>query len=154
MLPPYFLKLSLIPALQVLLINDFILWFCNGNSRHSITYSLQNKIRMQLRGLFHPISIAFSHHQKLSVDFSRDYSSLHSLYKYIVGIIVNLYPHVNPFFQKHLRFLYGILNINFKFVISLHQSVPLSRHLAMTFSTCEINCCLSGIYNTYFDANI
>ena len=38
---------------------------------------------MQLRGLFHPISIAFSHHQKLSVDFSRDYSSLHSLYKYI-----------------------------------------------------------------------
>ncbi len=103
MLPPYFLKLSLIPALQVLLINDFILWFCNGNSRHSITYSLQNKIRMQLRGLFHPISIAFSHHQKLSVDFSGDYSSLHSLYKYIIGIIVNLYPHVNPFFRTFTR---------------------------------------------------
>lgn len=65
---------------------DFILWFCNGNSRHSITYSLQNKIRMQLRGLFHPISIAFSHHQKLSVDFSRDYSSLHSLYNILMGI--------------------------------------------------------------------
>ena len=97
MLPPYFLKLSLIPALQVLLKNDFILWFCNGNSRHSITYSLQNKIRMQLRGLFHPISIAFSHHQKLAVDFSRDYSSLHSLCKYVTGIIVNLYSHVNPF---------------------------------------------------------
>lgn len=103
MLPPYFLKLSLIPALQVLLKNDFILWFCNGNSRHSITYSLQNKIRMQLRGLFHPISIAFSHHQKLSVDFSRDYSSLHSLYKYIIGIIVNLYLYVNPFLRTFTR---------------------------------------------------
>ena len=111
MLPPYFLKLSLIPALQVLLKNDFILWFCNGNSRHSITYSLQNKIRMQLRGLFHPISIAFSHHQKLSVDFSRDYSSLHSLYKYVIGIIVNLYPHVNPFSPNAADFSAAFPNI-------------------------------------------
>lgn len=98
MLPPYFLKLSLIPALQVRIKNDLILWFCNGNSRHSITYLLQNKIRMQLRGLFHPISIALSHHLKLSVDFSRDYSSLHSLYKYVNRIVVNLFPDVNPCF--------------------------------------------------------
>ena len=145
MLPPYFLKLSLIPALQVLLINDFILWFCNGNSRHSITYSLQNKIRMQLRGLFHPISIAFSHHQKLSVDFSRDYSSLHSLYKYIIGIIVNLYSHVNPFSKNaadsSAAFLNTYSNHSVNKLITLFCS-----QFATTFSKSPVKSTLSSVF--------